>query len=76
MVSIIQDYFECIIKKHEALSDNLPVKIYVINFQTRIKFKIKTGCYLELLIPDTMKLLRSTKRGITEDKNGENLPQL
>ena len=28
-VSDIQDYFECIIKKHETIADNPPVQIYV-----------------------------------------------
>ena len=37
-------------------------------------FKIKIDYYLELLTPETMKLLESTKSKITEDKNGENVP--
>ena len=32
--------------------------------------------YLEMLIPETMKLLGSTKSKITEDKNGETVPYL
>ena len=39
-------------------------------------FKIKTGYYLELLTPKAMKLLGSTKRKITKDKNGEKVPYL
>ena len=39
-------------------------------------FKIKTGCYHELLTPETMKLLGSTKSKITKDKNGENVSHL
>ena len=39
-------------------------------------FKIKTGYYLELLMPETMKLLRTTKNKITKDYNGENAPYL
>ena len=39
-------------------------------------FKIKTGYYLELLTPGTMKLLGSNKSKITKDKNGENVPHL
>ena len=34
-------------------------------------FEIKTGYCLELLTPETMKLLRSTESKITKDKNGE-----
>ena len=36
----------------------------------RITFKIKTWHYLELLIPETMKLLGSTKSNIAKNKNG------
>ena len=39
-------------------------------------FKIKTGCCLELLMAETMKLLGSTKINITKDKNVENAPHL
>ena len=34
------------------------------------------GYTLELLTPDTRKLLGSTKKKITKDKNGENMPHL
>ena len=36
-----------------------------------ITFKIKTGYYLENLIPEAIKLLGSTESKITKDKNGE-----
>ena len=39
-------------------------------------FKIKSGYYLELLTPETIKLLGSTESKITKDKNGENVPHL
>ena len=39
-------------------------------------FKIETGCCLELLMLETMKLLGSTKINITKDKNVENAPHL
>ena len=39
-------------------------------------FKIKTGYYLELVTPETLKLLWNTKSKITKDKNGENIPYL
>ena len=39
-------------------------------------FKTKGGYYLELLTPETMKLLGSTKSKITKDENGENVPYL
>ena len=47
--------------------------ICVNKIENRITFKIKTRCYLELLMPETMKLLGSTKSKISKDKNGENL---
>lgn len=58
----IQDYFEYIIKTHETLADNPTVQEYAN------KFKIKSGCWLELLTPETKKLLRSTEEKITKDK--------
>ena len=42
--------------------------------ENRITFKIKTGYYLKLLAPETMKLLKSTKSKITKDENGEDVP--
>ena len=52
------------------------MQIYVNKIESRITFKIKDGYSLELLTPETMKLLGSTKNKITEDKNGENVPHL
>ena len=37
-------------------------------------FKMKTGYYLKLLTPETMKLLESTKTKINKGKNGKNMP--
>ena len=42
--------------------------------ENRVTFKIKTGYYLELLTPETIKLLGSTKSKITKNENGENVP--
>ena len=61
---------------HEAASDNPPMRMYVKKRENRITFRIKTGYYLQLLTPVTMKLFRSTKNKIMKDKNGENVPQL
>ena len=44
--------------------------------ENRITFKIKNGYSLELLTPETMKLLGSTENKITKDKNGENVLHL
>ena len=72
-----QDYFEFIIKKHDkALTENPSVQIYPNKIKNRVIFKIKTGYKLELLTPEMMKLLGSTKKDIDKDKNGENIPKL
>ena len=75
-VSDIQDYFEYIIKKHETVTDNPSIRIYINKIENRITFKINTGYYLKLLTPETMKLLGSTKSKISKDKNSENVPRL
>ena len=50
--------------------------MYINRIENRITFKIKNGYYLELLTPETMKLLESTESKITKDKNGENVTYL
>ena len=75
-VSDIQDYFEYILKKHTESVHNPSIRIYVNRIENRITFKIKSGYYIELLTPETMKLLGSTESKITKDKNGENVPHL
>ena len=75
-VSNIQDYFEYILKNHGENIDNPSVKIYVNKIENRITFRTKVEYSLELLTPETMKLLGSTKNKLTKDKNGENVPHL
>ena len=75
-IADVQDYFEFIIKKHETLSENPSIQIYPNKIKNRIIFKIKNGYKLELLTPETMKLLGSTKKVVDKDKNGENVPKL
>ena len=60
-------------RKHNESIDNPSVRIYLNKTENRTTFKIKTGCYLELLTP---KLLGSTKNKITKDKNGQNVRHL
>ena len=74
--SNIQDYFEYILKKHSESVDNPSIRMYVNRIENRITFKIKSGYYLELLTPETMKLLGTTESKITKDKNGEKVPHL
>ena len=75
-VSDIQDYFEYILKKHGENTDKPLVQIYVNKIENRDTFKVKDGYSLELLTPEAMKLLGSTEKKITKDKNGENMPHL
>ena len=75
-VSAIQDYFEYILKKRGENVDNPSIRMYINRIENRITFIIKNGYYLELLTPETMKLLGSTESKITKDKNSENVPHL
>ena len=52
------------------------LQIYVNKIENRITFKIQDGYGLELLTPETMKLLGCTENKINKDKNGENVPYL
>ena len=46
-IADIHDYFGFIIKKHQTLTENLPVQIYPNKIKNRIVFKVKTGYKLE-----------------------------
>ena len=74
-ISDIQDCFEYIIKKYETMADNHPVQIYVNKVKNTIIFKIKAGYKIELLSPETMKLLGKSKKDVDKDKNGD-VPKL
>ena len=65
-----------ILRKHSESVDNPPIRIYVNRIENRIMFKTKSGYYLELLTPETMKLLGSAESKITKNKNGENVLHL
>ena len=65
-----------IFKENNEKIDNPLIIIYINKIENRITIKIKTGDYLELLTPGTMKLLGSTENEITKDKNGENVQHL
>ena len=64
-----------IIESSESV-DEPPIEIFVSKNENRIRFKIKNVYHLELLTPETMKLLGSTESKITGEKNGENVPHL
>ena len=72
----IPDYFEHILKKHGDDIDKPSLQIYVNKIENWVTFKIENGYSLELLTPETMKLLGSTNNKITKDKNGENASHL
>ena len=58
------------------MTENPPVQVYPNKIKNRIVFKIKICCKLELLTPETMKILGSTKRDVDKDKAGENMQKL
>ena len=76
LIADIQNYFEYIIKKHETITDNAPVLIYVNRIKNRIIFKIKSGYKLELLSKETMQLLGSSGNTIDSDEDGELVSKL
>ena len=58
------------------MTENPPAQIYVNKIKNRIVFKIETGYKLELLTPEKMNMLGSTKKDVGNDKDGENVPKL
>ena len=58
------------------MTGNLPIQIYPNKIKNRIVFKIKNWYKLELLTPETMRLLRSTKKYVDKDKNRETVQKL
>ena len=58
------------------MTDNRPIITQLNKIESRITFRIEAEHDIELLAPETMKLLESTKSKITKDENGENLPHL
>ena len=59
-----------------TLTENPPVQVYQNKIKNRTVFKIKGRYKLELLTPETMRLLGSTKKDVDKDKNGEIVPKL
>ena len=58
------------------MTENTPIRIYPNKIENRIVFKIKTDYKLELLTPETMRLLRNTKKDVDKDKNSEKVQKL
>ena len=61
-------------KKHGENIDKPSIQIYVNEIENTVTFKIKNGYSLELVAPETTKLLGSTKNKIIKNKNGECTP--
>ena len=58
------------------MTENPPIQIYPNKIKNRIVSKVKTGYKLELLSPETMKLLGNTKKDVDKDKDGEDVLKL
>ena len=58
------------------MTENPPVQIYPNKTKNRIVFKINTCYKLELLTPETMRLLGSTKKDVDKGKDEEIVPKL
>ena len=41
--SDVQDYFEYIFKRHEPVTHNLPIRIFINKIENRMTFKIVVG---------------------------------
>ena len=58
------------------MTDNPPTKMYINKIENGITLKIKKGYNLQLLMPETMKLLGISKNKIAKNENGENMSYL
>ena len=52
-------------KKHEKITGNPSIKIYINKIENRVTFRIKPGYYFELLTNEKVKLLGNTESNIT-----------
>ena len=71
MDDILYQIFKIILRKSskdKSFTDDLSIGIYVNHVKNRITFGIKTGCYSELLTPETIELLGSTKSKLIKNK--------
>ena len=75
-MSDIRDCVEDILQRYGQKAVNPSIRIYTNKIENRITFKIKTGVFFELLTPERMKSLGSTKIKITKDENSENVTSL
>ena len=79
MDDILYQIFKIILRKSskdKSSTDNLSIGIYVNHVKNMITFRTKTGSYSELLTPETIDLLGSTKSKLIKNKNDENVLHL
>ena len=55
------------------MTNNPPKRRSVNKIEKRVTFQIKAEYYLQLVMPEMMKLLRSNENIVTKDRNGENV---
>ena len=67
-MSDIQGYFKYILKKHGENINKQSLQIYVNKTENKITLEIQKGYSLEILTPETMKLLGSTENKIKKTK--------
>ena len=73
-ISDIQDYFEIIIKKHETLTENSPIKIYQNKIKNRSFFKNRLQ--IRIVNPWNNEIVRKHKKDVDKDKDGKNVQKL
>ena len=61
---------------YARICSSFPHRIYVSKIENRIKFEIKKGSHLQFLMPETIKLLGTTKSKMTKNEIFENVPHL
>ena len=75
-ISDIEDCFEHTLKRYREKAVHPSIRIYTDKIENRITFKIKIRVFLELLTPERMKSLGSTKSKITKVENSKNVTSL
>ena len=73
--SDIHDYFEFIIKKHETLTKNSPVQIYVTGLKQKC-FQNKNRIQIRIANSWNNEIIRRHKKDVDKDKDRENVPKL
>ena len=75
-VSDIKDYIKYIMKKHETLSANPLIHIYINRINNRLVFRVKDNISQNYKLLKVRSYLVAQKKLIDKTKNGENVPSL